>query len=88
MDLKTAVNKYHKSIEFFTVNTKFAEMAVLASKDLTKVKTSFPLVGLYLMQEIITGLGGAHKSAQLYFLRILFVQHFSQVSDLLIMSRL
>ena len=44
------------SIEFFTANTKLAEMSViLASKDLTTTK-KLPPVGLDLMQEIITGL--------------------------------
>ena len=42
-----------KAIEFFTVNTKLAEMAVLASKDLTTAKRSYLL---NLMQGIITGL--------------------------------
>ena len=42
-------------IEFFTVNTKLAEMAVLASKDLTTAK-KLPQEELNLMQEIITGL--------------------------------
>ena len=43
------------SIEFFTVNTNLAEMAVLATKALTTTK-KLPPVGLDLMQEIITGL--------------------------------
>ena len=41
--------------EFFTVCTKLAEMALLASKDLTTAK-QLPQVGLDLMQEIITSL--------------------------------
>ena len=43
-------------IEFFTVYTKLAEMAVLASKDLSTAKKKLPPVGLDLMQEIITDL--------------------------------
>ena len=43
------------TLEFFTVNTKLAEMAVLASKDLTSAKVSYLQWGLDLMQEIITG---------------------------------
>ena len=42
-------------IEFFTINTKLAELAVLASKDLTTTK-KLPPVWLDLMQETITGL--------------------------------
>ena len=42
------------SFEFFTVNTKLAEMAVLASKNLTTANKKLPPVGLDLMQEIIT----------------------------------
>ena len=44
------------AFEFFTVNTTFAEMTVLTSKDLTTAK-KLPSVGLDLIQEIITGLG-------------------------------
>ena len=44
------------SFEFFSVNTKLAEMAILASKDLTAVK-KLPPVGLDLMLKIITVLG-------------------------------
>ena len=47
--------RIHCTIEFFTVYTKLAEMALLASKDLTTVKKQSP-VGLDLIQEIITGL--------------------------------
>ena len=43
-------------IEFFTVYTKLAEMAVFASEDLTTAK-KLPPVGFNLMQEIITDLG-------------------------------
>ena len=43
--------------EFFKVNTELAERAVLASTDLTTVKTKLPPVGLDLMQEIIICLG-------------------------------
>ena len=39
-------------IEFFTVYTKLAEMAILYSKD-----KKLPPVGLELIPEIITGLG-------------------------------
>ena len=42
-------------IELFTVYTKLAEMALLASKDLRTAK-KLPPVGLDLMKEIITGL--------------------------------
>ena len=45
------------TIEFFTVCTKLAEMALLYSKELTTAKKKLPPVGLGLMQEIITGLG-------------------------------
>ena len=45
------------SVEFFTVCTKLAEMAILYSKDLTKAKKKLPPVGLDLMLQIITGLG-------------------------------
>ena len=45
------------SVEFFTVYTKLAEMAIMASKDLTTAKKSYPPVGLDMMQEIINGLG-------------------------------
>ena len=45
------------SIEFFTVCTKLAEMAVLYLKDLTTAKKELPPVGLDLMLQIITGLG-------------------------------
>ena len=45
-------------IEFFTVCTKLAEMAILYSKDLTIAKKKkLPPVGLDLMLQIITGLG-------------------------------
>ena len=44
------------AIEFFTVCTTLAEMAILYSKELTTAK-KLPPVGLNLMQEIITGLG-------------------------------
>ena len=44
-------------LEFFTVNTKLAEMAALASKDLTTAKKSYLQWELDLMQEIITSLG-------------------------------
>ena len=40
------------TIKFFTVNKKLAEMAALASKDLTRAK-KLPPVGLDLMQEFI-----------------------------------
>ena len=40
------------SLEFFTVNTKLAEMALLASNDLTTAK-EVTSGGLDLMQEII-----------------------------------
>ena len=40
----------------FTVHTKLAEMALLASKDLTAAKQKLPLVGLKLTEEIITGI--------------------------------
>ena len=43
------------TIEFFTVCTKLAEMALLYSKDLITAK-KLPLVELDLMQEIIAGL--------------------------------
>ena len=42
------------AMEFFTVNTKLAEMAILAQKKQQKRLLS---VGLDLMQEIVTGLG-------------------------------
>ena len=45
------------TIEFFTVCTKLAEMAILYSKDLTTAKKKLPPVGLDLVQEIIAGLG-------------------------------
>ena len=45
------------AVEFFTVCTKLAEMAILYSKDLTTAKKKLPPVGLDLVQEIITGLG-------------------------------
>ena len=45
------------AIEFFTVCTKLAEMAILYSKGLTKAKKKLPPVGLDLMLQIITGLG-------------------------------
>ena len=44
-------------IEFFTVCTKLAEMAILYSKDLTTAKKKLPPVELDLMLQIITGLG-------------------------------
>ena len=44
------------TVEFFTVCTKLAEMAILYSKDLTTAK-KLPPVGLDLMLQIITGLG-------------------------------
>ena len=44
------------TFEIFTVCTKLAEMAILASKDLTTAK-KLPPVGLDLVQEIIAGLG-------------------------------
>ena len=44
-------------LEFFTVCTKLAEMAILYSKDLTTAKKKLPPVGLDLVQEIIAGLG-------------------------------
>ena len=44
------------ALEFFTVCTKLAEMAILYSKDLTTAK-KLPPLGLDLVQEIITGLG-------------------------------
>ena len=47
----------YKTIEFFTVCTKLAEMALLSSKELTTAKKKLPPVGLNLMQEIITGSG-------------------------------
>ena len=43
------------TIEFLTVYTKLADMALLASKDLTTAK-KLPPVGLDLMQEIFTDL--------------------------------
>ena len=43
-------------IEFFTVCTKLAEMAILYSKDLTTAKKKLPPVGLNLMLQIITSL--------------------------------
>ena len=43
------------TIEFLTVNTKLAEMAALASKDLTTAKKLPPAV-LDLMQEFIIGI--------------------------------
>ena len=45
-----------QAIEFFTVNAKLVEMAILASLDLTTAKIKLPPVGLNLMQEIITSL--------------------------------
>ena len=45
------------AIEFFTVCTKLAEMAILYSKDLTTAKKELPPVGLDLVQEINAGLG-------------------------------
>ena len=45
------------SIEFFTVCTKSAEMAILYSKDLTTTNKELPPVGLDLVQGIIAGLG-------------------------------
>ena len=45
-----------RTVEFFTVCTKLAEMEILYSKDLTTAKKSYP-VGLNLVQEIIAGLG-------------------------------
>ena len=45
------------SIEFFTVYTKLAEMAILYSNDLITAKKELPRVGLGLMLQIITGLG-------------------------------
>ena len=44
-------------VEFFTVCTKLAEMAILYSKDLTTAKKMLPPVGLNLVQEIVAGLG-------------------------------
>ena len=44
-------------IEFFTVYTKLAEMALLYSKNLATAKKKLLLVELGLMLEIITGLG-------------------------------
>ena len=44
-----------RTIEFFTVCTKLAEMTLLTSRDLTAAKKLFP-VGLDLMQEIITSI--------------------------------
>ena len=44
-------------LEFFTVCTKLAKMAILYSKDLTTAKKKLPPVGLNLMLQIITGLG-------------------------------
>ena len=42
--------------EIFTVYTKLAEMAILASKNLRTLKQKLPPVGLDLMEGIITGL--------------------------------
>ena len=44
-------------IEFFTGCTKLAEMALLASKDLTTAKKSYLQWGSTFVQEIIAGLG-------------------------------
>ena len=44
------------TVEFFTVCTKLAEMAILYSKDLTTAKKKLPPVELNLMPQIITGL--------------------------------
>ena len=49
--------QYSTTIEFFTVCTKLAEMALLYSKESTTAKKKLPPVGLDLMQEIITSLG-------------------------------
>ena len=51
------VSECNMSIEFFTVCTKLAEMAILYSKDLTTAKKKLPPMGLDLVQEIIAGLG-------------------------------
>ena len=52
---------YFNTIEFFTVYTKLAEMAILASNYLT-TKKKLPPVGLDLMQGIITGLWVQHQT--------------------------
>ena len=52
--LKTRISA---TVEFFTVCTKLAEMAILYSKDLTTAKKKLPPVGLDLVHEIIAGLG-------------------------------
>ena len=44
-------------IEFFTVCTKFAELAILYWKDLTRAKKKLSPVALGLVQEIIAGSG-------------------------------
>ena len=43
------------AFKFFTVYKKLAEIAVLASKDLTSAKISYLQWGFDLMLEIITG---------------------------------
>ena len=51
-----SLSKLCGTLEFFTVYTKLAEMAILASKDLRTPKKKLPPVGLDLMHGIITGL--------------------------------
>ena len=48
---------YLQSIEFFTVCTKLAEIAILYSNDLATAKKKLPPVVLDLVQEIIASLG-------------------------------
>ena len=45
--------RLHYAIEFFTVCTKLAEMAILYSKDLTTAKKKLSPVGLNPMLQII-----------------------------------
>ena len=55
--VKTSFYGYLSLIEFFTVCTMLAEMAILYSKDFNNSKKKLPPVGLDLMLQIITGLG-------------------------------
>ena len=49
--------KIDPPIEFFTVCTKLAEMAIFLFKGFNNSKKKLPPVGLDLMLQIITGLG-------------------------------
>ena len=53
---KDSIALVQRRSRVFQINTKLAEMAVLASEDLTTANKKLPQVGFDLMQEIITGL--------------------------------